>query len=441
MTVVKRRSVKRCAAAVVIAASACAIGVTGSLTAFTPVAQAGDRDALVADQNAKADEIDQLKADLEGYSADIREAVLALHDTRKKMPVAEEELATAQAELSAAQREAEAKAALLKAAQSELAQINHSAGATSSAAREASNSMAEVARAVYRGDDLPSTVELLMNSATPEEFTNAYRAQITLSRSQSAALAQLEREYGQVRNRQSRQDAVAQRVDQLKREADKLVTLQQEKEAAAAQKKDELSALETAIEERSAYLESKKAEIEETVAAEEREYESIKAQIAAIDEENRRKAAEAAASASASPDYGSGGSSSFLQWPVPGYYQLTSAYGYRTSPIYGGSEFHTGIDIGVPCGVPQRAPAAGTVTTAGWTGVGGNMVYINHGYVNGASWQTGFAHYSSVAVSVGQYVQAGEVIGYTGSTGWSTGCHMHFEVWKNGSTLNPLSMF
>ena len=69
------------------------------------------------------------------------------------------------------------------------------------------------------------------------------------------------------------------------------------------------------------------------------------------------------------------------------------------------------------------------------------MVYINHGYVNGASWQTGFAHYSSVAVSVGQYVQAGDVIGYTGSTGWSTGCHMHFEVWKNGSTINPLSMF
>lgn len=435
----RRGSVKRAAVAMVSVATVVAVCVAGSLAGYTSVAEAANRDDLVADQNAKADEIDQLKADLEAYSADIREAVLALHDTRTKIPVAEQELATAQSELSAARREAETKAALLKAAQNELDGIKDSANVTRSAAREASNSMAEIARAVYRGDDLPSTVELLMNSATPEEFTNAYRAQIVLSRSQSTALAHLEQEFGQVLNRQSRQDAVAQRVVQLKRDADELVTLQQEKEAAATQKRDQLNALETTIEEKSAYLESKKAEIEATVAAEEQEYEAIKAKIAAIDEENRRKAAEAAASAS--PNYGSGGSSSFLQWPVPGYYQLTSAYGYRTSPIYGGTEFHGGIDIGVPCGVPQRAPAAGTVTTAGWTGGGGNMVYINHGYVNGASWQTGFAHYSSVAVSVGQYVQAGDVIGYTGSTGWSTGCHMHFEVWKNGSTINPLSMF
>jgi murein DD-endopeptidase MepM/ murein hydrolase activator NlpD len=120
-------------------------------------------------------------------------------------------------------------------------------------------------------------------------------------------------------------------------------------------------------------------------------------------------------------------------WPVDG--PITSGFGWRIHPIFGTPEFHTGIDIGVPYGTPVRAADRGIVTYSGWEHGYGEIVTISHG--DGIS--TSYSHNSSLAVSVGQRVSQGQVIAYAGSTGWSTGPHVLFEVKVDGRYVNPLN--
>src|SRR5439155_18152375 len=119
-------------------------------------------------------------------------------------------------------------------------------------------------------------------------------------------------------------------------------------------------------------------------------------------------------------------SSAGLIWPVSG--PVTSPFGMRWGRM------HTGIDIGVPTGTPIHAAASGRVIIAGWVSGYGNLVFVDHG--NGLS--TGYAHQSQIAVSVGQDVAQGQVIGYVGCTGHCFGPHLHFEVRVNGVPVDPL---
>jgi len=119
-------------------------------------------------------------------------------------------------------------------------------------------------------------------------------------------------------------------------------------------------------------------------------------------------------------------SSSGLIWPVNG--PVTSPFGYRWGRL------HAGIDIGVPYGTPIHAAASGTVVLAGWVGGYGNYTCIDHG----GGMATCYAHQSSFAVSTGEHVTQGQVIGYVGSTGHSFGPHLHFEVRINGNPVDPL---
>lgn len=125
-----------------------------------------------------------------------------------------------------------------------------------------------------------------------------------------------------------------------------------------------------------------------------------------------------------------------LQWPAPASRRITSPYGYRNDPIYKVYKFHTGIDIGAAYGTNIVAAESGTVLLAsyGYNSGYGNYIIINHG--NGLT--TRYAHCSSLNVTTGQTVSRGQVIGLIGSTGNSTGAHLHFEVRINGTHYNPL---
>ena len=123
-------------------------------------------------------------------------------------------------------------------------------------------------------------------------------------------------------------------------------------------------------------------------------------------------------------------------WPCGAYY-ITSLAGNRVHPVTGEVRYHSGIDIGVPNGDPVWAAAAGTVTMAGWNGNYGNCVMVTHG--NG--YTTVYGHLSGIAVSYGQSVNMGQTVGYCGSTGLTTGPHLHFEIREGGSFLNPMAFF
>jgi murein DD-endopeptidase MepM/ murein hydrolase activator NlpD len=121
-------------------------------------------------------------------------------------------------------------------------------------------------------------------------------------------------------------------------------------------------------------------------------------------------------------------------WPVRGY--ITSPYGYRPSPFTRERQFHTGLDIGAPQGTPIRAGMAGRVSSVGFDGVSGNYVVITHH----SGYRTLYAHLSVIRTKVGAYVRGGDIIGDVGSTGLSTGPHLHFTVYKNGVTVNPRAL-
>lgn len=122
------------------------------------------------------------------------------------------------------------------------------------------------------------------------------------------------------------------------------------------------------------------------------------------------------------------------RWPIDDG-EISSYYGFRVDP-FGGfyGEFHSGMDIAVSYGAPIHATASGTVEVSGWNGGYGNYVRLAHG--NGM--ESAYGHMSAVAVSPGQKVQKGEVIGYVGSSGASTGPHVHFEILEQGEQINPL---
>jgi murein DD-endopeptidase MepM/ murein hydrolase activator NlpD len=129
---------------------------------------------------------------------------------------------------------------------------------------------------------------------------------------------------------------------------------------------------------------------------------------------------------------GGGGGTGSLMWPVSG--PVLSPFGWRIHPILHVRRMHTGIDIGVGYGVPIHAADSGTVIYATWMGGYGNVIIIDHG--GGIS--TLYAHQSSLAVGTGARVARGQVIGYVGSTGFSTGPHLHFEVRVNGNPVDPM---
>ena len=202
--------------------------------------------------------------------------------------------------------------------------------------------------------------------------------------------------------------AVAVRTQEVRSLRDQLVANRRELVGARSQKRVALSQVEA----------SEREEVGEAQALEQ-ESAALAAQIQAA----QARARSSSSSSSAVPATHS--SSGFI-WPVSG--AVTSPFGMRWGRM------HTGIDIGVPSGTPIHAAAAGQVIYAGWMSGYGNLVFIDHG--GGIS--TGYAHQSQIAVSLGETVSQGQVVGYVGCTGHCFGPHLHFEVRVNGNPVDPL---
>jgi len=240
----------------------------------------------------------------------------------------------------------------------------------------------------------------------------------------------LERVSQKRRNDLSRADRLRKALDGQKAELDDQQRLADEARAQAAAKAQEIESL--VAQQQSARdgaaraqegFEAQAAQLSVKQAEEEADLEAEDARVRAL--------------ISAIPDDGGGGSlggsGAFIR-PVGG--SISSGFGYRSDPMTGTQTFHAGIDFGVGCGTPIKAAGNGTVIFAGGTRYDGYglHVIINHG----GGLVTLYGHQDPYAVSQGQVVTAGQVIGYVGSTGKSTGCHLHFEVRQNGNPVNPL---
>ncbi len=183
-------------------------------------------------------------------------------------------------------------------------------------------------------------------------------------------------------------------------------------------------------------IEAAKAEYAKAAAAEAAAQASINAIIAQMQAEEEAARQEAAENNQQYTGTGSTATGTYI-WPCPSSTYVTSAFGMREHPLFGDERPHSGIDISGSAGSEVLAADSGTVAVATYSSSYGNYVTIYHS--NGD--YTLYAHMSSLAVTAGQNVTQGDVIGYVGSTGWATGPHLHFEIRVNGSTVDPLSYF
>ncbi|MDP9801501.1 murein DD-endopeptidase MepM/ murein hydrolase activator NlpD [Arcanobacterium wilhelmae] len=420
-------------------------------------AYADERSDLVEKQKEQTQKIENLSSSLEGVDVSLQKAYLQLQQTQGKIPAAQDALAKAEDALSAANREAEANAALLAAARGELAQIGEAITDAQAKAAASRDNLGELARATYRGELQPNALSLIVGATSSKDFLDAYLVSSAISRTQSSSLTQFQQAAAQSENQKARQNAVEAQVTDLKAKADAIVVKREESRAAAQAKQDELTKLEDDLKSQTAALEDRKSEFKKSIQTVTVARDETSAEIAKIDAENRRKAAEAARRAAAAKRSQAAGSASgggsteskntgsgyWLHPPVPAPVYVTSPWGMRIYPFDGSRWMHNGVDLRSSCGEPQRAPADGTVARtvpAPGNSTHGNQIFINHGIVNGSSWVTVTNHLSGFNVRPGQSVKQGEVIGWTGQTGMVTGCHVHFEIWKDGRVINPMSL-
>ena len=443
---------------------------------------------------ATADNLDDQKAQLNQRAQDVQESLefldgkiqqtaVDLATYQAQLPGAQQALLDAQGRVTSATNEVNALAVRVDAAQQSKAKITAQLDSDRGKMDGTKQLIGEIASESYMSGGVPSSVGLMLGSADQTSLTGSLDLADTVMESQNSALEQLVQQSAANVNSQARLQAVEAEITDLKSKADDALTKEQAARDDAAAKKAAVDKLVDDTGRLSKELEAQKPQIQQQIADVKAQQDQVAAQIAERDRklreaweaEQRRIAAQraeearqaairagqeqAAAEAAAQQAAAQSAAQSRqvqqaavtqsawgLIHPFRGI-PITSGFGWRATPpgtidFYGtGGYMHTGIDFGAPCGTPVYAPAAGTVTTAGWTnGGGGWTVMISHGVVNGNSLTTVYYHNSSVAVSVGQSVAQGQLIAYSGSTGNSTGCHAHFETWLNGTPVDPMGL-
>ncbi len=368
---------------------------------------------------ASSSELKSKLSDLEDQKAAVKEQIAELSKqasdieaTRKalqsEIDLTKEEITTVEAYIARLQQQIDVKTTELTAAEQAL--------------EEKEDRFAQTVRTTYEQGD-SSYLEVLLNSSSFKDLLTRMEIVSSLMEDNKRVVAEYK--------------AAKEDIEQKKTDLESTQNDQKEYQQNLSYKVDELAASEAQQKALQESVEAYKAESEAEYDRIANEMQDVSNQIA---EQSRKEAEEAARKAAASGATSGGTATRYsgtFVWPLPGYTSASSAYGWRTHPIFGTRKFHAGEDIPAPTGTAIVAAQSGTVTTAGWVSGYGNYTVINHG--NGV--MTAYGHQSAIYVSVGQTVSAGETIGAVGSTGNSTGPHLHFEVYVNGSTQNPMSYF
>lgn len=378
-------------------------------------------------------ELKAAQAKLDAAQAELSSAQAVLGETRAQLAVAKAEDARLQAELEATEAKLDAAVAKLEKSEKEL---------------KASEADVEsfTVQSVQQGDSGMRAFGGLLTGEKPSDFTEQISINTSVGDAQLAKMQELDATRVVLKLKRDEVQELRNQVKAQREQAAANLKQQEELEAAAAAQAASVAELVDkqagAAKAADSALQSDLGVLQEL----ESERNRLNNRLAAI---AARELAEARARARANQNNGgggggggssSGGSSGgdgggTLSRPVGG--PTTSQYGMRLHPVTGVYKLHDGMDFGVGCGTPIRAAASGTIIEQYFNGGYGNRVIMNNGVKRGKSVITTYNHLSRFARGAGARVNRGDVIGYVGSTGYSTGCHLHFMVIANGSTTNP----
>ncbi|MGV8967217.1 MAG: peptidoglycan DD-metalloendopeptidase family protein [Cellulomonas sp.] len=424
-----------------------AVAISAVLVALTAIASPAmadsfnDQKASARSRQAAADaKKESIAASIEGLSTELAQAVTDLAATQARLPVAQAELATAQLDLERTQREATLIAARLEDAKAQEVEITTTIATDEARGTEIQTAVGQMARRAYKGETAATSLSVVMESTSTKDFVDQYGMISTALRTQTKALDELQQMEATNRNSQARLTAVKDKVAALKLEADQKVVEADAAKAAAAAREAEIQQLIVDQTAKQAAIAVLKAQAEAEAAAADAESNAIAAELADIIAKQR--AAEAAKPSSGGGASGGSGSipGAIFGNPTsinPMY--VTSEFGMRLHPILGYVRLHAGIDLRTYCNTPEFAPRAGTVLWAQMRTGYGNQVMIDHGFIGGNSIMSSLNHMTRFVVSKGQHVDQGQLVGYSGNTGTSAACHLHFMEYVNGTPVNPRS--
>jgi len=388
-----------------------------------------------ARQSAVDQAMEALQTEMEHTSAALVTAYAELKGIEAQVPVAQKQLDAAQTRLATVQREADLIAQQLEAAQAEADRLGAEIETDTARAGDLRSAIGQMARDAYKGDMATSSLTAVLESTSTEDYAEQSALAATALRTQTQALREVEQIVAANRNRAARQDAVEVRIGDLKMEADAKVVEADEARAAAADRKAEVESLLQEQKAKTSSIEDQKSEL----LAQEQELKAQQDKLAA-DLTKIVRAQEAARKAAGQSPVGSTASQPFINPSSVNPIYKTSDYGNRFHPILLYWRLHAGVDLRTYCGTKVYAAASGTVQWARYRAGYGNQVMVNNGYWNGASLMSSYNHLNGFAVSAGQQVSQGQLVGYAGNTGTSAACHLHFEAYVNGATVDPWPM-
>lgn len=443
-----------------------------------------------------------LDASLEGLDADIAEKIRELNGLQDQLPGAQEALSAAEGRVSAAAAEVASLQERVRQAESSRSEILAEIAASELELDAAATEIGQIANQAYKQGGVSSDLAFILgmsDSSLPDAMGMAHQA----LRIQNSRISSVSQSQATDVNAEVRLAAVEEEIRELRTEAEQALDREEQARKEAGDAKRSLDQMVTSTTRLTDELKAERPKIQAQIDANRAEQDQVNEQIAerqraltseaskasdlqeqhrqaVAEAERKRRAAEEAArtareaaaqadraaarraqeaseqanrEADAAEEKASKAQQAAtttstgwgLQRPLNTY--ITSGFGWRPTPSgtfdYGGAGgyVHAGMDFGGGCGLPIRAAADGEVWNADWAvWTSGNRVVISHGVVNGRALATKYHHMTRSIVSPGQDVQRGQVIGYTGTTGNSTGCHLHFETILDGQAVNPAGL-
>jgi murein DD-endopeptidase MepM/ murein hydrolase activator NlpD len=366
---------------------------------------------------------------------DLDESSAAVREATQKLLQAQADLANARAYLAQTETELAAAKALDARMQRKLdaaiVRLDHARQDLRAGVEDVDSQEKELRRVVVgnyqQGDPDLMGLSMVFTTQDPAQLAGSMNTSSTVVNLETAILDRLEAAKVLLTVREQEMNAAKEDVARKRAAAADNLVRKQSLEAQAREAESQVSQMVDLRAQARAVAEKTKKKDLRQLAALQAEQDRIQALIAA-------QAASTTGSYSG-PSTGNG----FLDYPVPG--PITSPFGWRIHPIYGYRSLHDGIDIGAACGTPIKAAAPGKVLSEYYQTAWGNRIIIDHGVHYGVGVTTISNHLSGYAVAAGEHVERGQVVGYVGTTGWSTGCHTHFTVMENGTPVDPMKWF
>ncbi len=394
------------------AAMAAGVAAAALLAGLLAPASADD---LIDKADELEDKIEATEDALEGASDRLQRAVADLQQAEAQLPGARAAYDQAKGRLSGARERLALIRQKLRQLRAEQQKVEDEIVAAQRRITRSETLIARIVRYQYQTGGY-AELQVVLDADSPTDFVQRVMATQSVTETQAEVIDQLNADKAVLAAREQQMEVTEQAIEATEAEAEEQVAQLQELFTEAREAK---AAVKSLISQRANALRI----AEEEQAAEEQRLADLEA---------AREALQAQIAQSAS----TGTATGKLIWPMPGY-SAGGGVGWRVHPVYGYKSCHTGVDISAPSGTQIIAARGGTVIWTKSGGPYGNNTLIDHG--NGLA--TFYAHQTSFAVSGGERVRKGEVIGYVGSTGYSTGPHLHFEVHINGVPHDPMGWF